>query len=161
MNNIHIDFAADVPAFLPTLAIWHHQQWSHLNPTTFSVNARLTMYQQECQRRVPLMVIAHANGKPAGSARLIENDLAHATPHSPWLASLYVAPPLRKQGIGGLLVQRICQEARRLGYSRVYLFTENKQAFFSRAGWREIEQIDTAGIPVTVMEYAILGLCHK
>ena len=74
--------------------------------------------------RIPLSLLALAEGAPAGTVNLIECD-DPARPHlRPWLAALFVAPEFRGRGIGSALVRALDAEARRLGCKEMYLGTD-------------------------------------
>ena len=73
--------------------------------------------------RVPIAFVAlDDDGGIVGTASLIFDDL-EGDPRNPWLASVYVPPEQRKKGIASALVRTVEDAARRLGYSRLYLFT--------------------------------------
>ena len=70
---------------------------------------------------------------------------------SPWLASVYVAPPHRRQGIGSALIQRIAQEAAALRFERMYLFTPDQERLYTRLGWTVIDRTTYRGYVQVVM----------
>jgi predicted N-acetyltransferase YhbS len=89
--------------------------------------------------RIPLSLVALVDGRPAGTANLIDNDDA-ARPHlHPWLAALVVLPEHRGLGIGSDLVARLLREAERLGYPEVFLGTGTPR-FYARFGAEIIDQ---------------------
>src|SRR4051812_20450451 len=53
---------------------------------------------------IPLTLVAAEGNEPVGSVSLVESDLTGWDHLTPWLASLYVRPDWRGQGIGKLLV---------------------------------------------------------
>lgn len=57
------------------------------------------------------------------------------TPRLAELVALAVAPRLHGQGIGGLIVESIVEEAQRLGVRRLFALTL-REAFFNRLGFR-------------------------
>jgi N-acetylglutamate synthase-like GNAT family acetyltransferase len=54
----------------------------------------------------------------------------------PWLASVFVDPEERGRGIGSQLVEFIMLQARERRFTRLYLFTPDRQTFYQRLGWR-------------------------
>jgi N-acetylglutamate synthase-like GNAT family acetyltransferase len=64
-----------------------------------------------------------------------------------------VEPALRNKGVGSRLVVRAMQEANRLGHNDLYLFTPDRQTFYARLGWREIEKCLYRNYPMSVMQY--------
>ena len=51
------------------------------------------------------------------------------------LRSLVTLPPLRQQGIGGAMVDKMETEARARGARTIYLLTADKAPFFARLGY--------------------------
>ena len=51
------------------------------------------------------------------------------------LRSLVTLPPLRQQGIGGAMVDKMEIEARARGASAIYLLTDGSVAFFAKLGY--------------------------
>ena len=155
-TEFRIDLAADYPHYLEIIAPWHHRQWRHLNPPGDTVDRRLRRYRQECNaKRIPLMVVAHDGERVMGSARLVECDMETHPELSPWLASLYVHPDFRGRGIATALIQRIEQHAHALGHARLYLYTEDGEAFYAPRGWRTLGRETYRGEEVVIMQRAL------
>jgi GNAT superfamily N-acetyltransferase len=70
-----------------------------------------------------------------GSVSVLDEDASAFRDLSPWLASLYVAPPARGRGLGAQLVRAAVDYARGQGVPRLYLFTPDRAAFYARLGW--------------------------
>ena len=145
-----IEYLVDHPSCLPTLAVWHNAQWNYLD-TGVSVKQRQTNLLKHGMRQVPTTVVALSGGTLLGSASLIAHDMDTRLDLSPWLASVYVAPPHRRQGIGSALVQRIVQEAAALRFERMYLFTPDKEQLYTRLGWSVIDRATYRGYAQVVM----------
>jgi len=148
---MQLDFLANHPHFIPTLAAWHQAMWGHLD-TSFTLQdriARLTSHTG-CPA-IPTTVVAFVADEPMGSASLVVNDL-RTHPHlSPFLASVYVAEPYRRRGIAAALVQRVMQDAWTMGVTRLYLITPDQQALYGRLGWQRIEEVTYRGETDTLM----------
>ena len=152
---MNIDYLAEHRKFIPTLAIWHHQEWAYLRPgdTLEARTSRLLMEIGYCQ--IPTTVVAFEGQKLLGSAMLIQHDMDTRMDLTPWLASVFVSPEYRHQGIATALVRRIIDEARALDVSRLYLYTPSAEQFYSRLGWSVVERIRYRNTPVVVMSYDI------
>ena len=160
--NINIEYLADHPTAIPTLACWHHEQWKHLNPGD-SVEQRIGRLQAHLgKEQIPTTFVAVSPSKPLGpqanqenilgSASLIAHDMDTHPELSPWLASVFVAPHARRQGIGTALIRRVIQETRALGLPQLYLFTTpDKKQFYSRLGWSLIERTRYRGYQQILM----------
>lgn len=91
--------------------------------------------------RIPLSLIATADGVPAGTVNLIAHDNSRRPELTPWLAALVVVRKYRGRGIGSALVRRLLSEACRLGISTLYLGTDTPE-FYTRLGAVHHEKVD-------------------
>ena len=145
------------PNLIPTLAKWHHNEWSYLNPS-LTLNERI--YKMEAylsNEIIPSTYIAKENNILLGSSALIEHDMETNKHLTPWLASIYVAEPHRKQGIGSKLVLHAMKEAKKENISKLYLFTPDQENFYKNLGWSTIEKENYHNHNVTIMEVALRG----
>jgi len=85
------------------------------------------------RERLPIAWVAHANGQLLGTGALRVHDLEGREDLTPWLGGVFVGPPFRRQGIGAALCA--AAEARSRAIHTLYLFTLDKQAWYSRLGW--------------------------
>lgn len=135
-----IEYLADHPEFLRTLAEWQHGEWGYLRPGD-TVEARMVRLGGCGERdRIPLTVVAHENGEVRGSASLIPHDMDTRMELTPWLAGVFVAPEHRRRGIGAELVRQIMAEAGRLNVPVLYLYTVHSETFYASLGWSLQEQ---------------------
>ena len=102
-----------------------------------------------------MTLIALDSENPLGSACLLENDMPDRAQYSPWLASLYVDPAHRKQGLATRLISDIIKQAQLLGLNCIYLFTPDQAEFYAKRGWKTIEQRQYHGVNVDIMSYLI------
>ena len=145
------------PNLIPTLAKWHHNEWSYLNPS-LTLNERI--YKMEAylsNEIIPSTYIAKENNILLGSSALLEHDMETKKHLTPWLASIYVAEPHRKQGIGSELVLHAMKEAKKENISKLYLFTPDQENFYKNLGWSTIEKESYHNHNVTIMEVALRG----
>jgi predicted N-acetyltransferase YhbS len=147
---IQYKYLADYPSSIPTLAQWHHTQWSYLD-VGVSASDRAVALGKHGKAQVPTTVVALSGDQLLGSASLIDHDMDSRMELSPWLASVYVDPPYRTRGIGSTLVRRIVVEAQALGFERLYLFTPDKERFYARLGWSVLERTNYRGYAQIVM----------
>jgi len=154
---MHIDYLADHPEFITTLAHWHYEQWNYLCPGD-SAERRIAMLSTHLGReQIPVTFVAVAEQAVLGSASLIAYDMDTRMDLSPWLASVYVAPEHRRQGIGTALVRRVIREAETLGVQALHLYTPDQEPFYARLGWSMIERSEYRGYSQVVMALPIAG----
>ena len=149
---MQIDYLADHPGVITTLAHWLHDQWGHLSPGA-SVERDEARLRTNCNRdRIPLAVVALVDGEPVGVARLVEYDMDIRRDLSPWLSSVFVPAEHRGKGIGTALTRRIMDESKALGVRTCYLFTPDRETFYSRLGWTVLERPEYRGERIVIMK---------
>ena len=150
---MRIDYLANHPEFIATLARWHHDEWAYLRPgDTFE--ARTERLRVVCGRgEIPSVFIAFSDSTLMGSAMLIAHDMETRMQWTPWLAGVYVAPYYRRRGIGSALVERVMACATTHGVKRLYLYTPSAELMYLRLGWTVIERTTYRGANVVVMAH--------
>src|SRR6266436_5129728 len=138
---MRIDYLADHLEMAPLLAEWHHREWAALMPEWSLPQALAELQSHTGRCRIPTTFVALEEGQLLGSASLLESDLDGWDHLSPWLASVYVVPERRGQGIGRQLVVRAVEEARALAVPVIYLFTAGQQGYYERLGWEALERV--------------------
>ena len=97
---MRIEHLAEHRDVIPTLAGWVWDQWGHLLPDETLTTLTARFQQKITPRRIPEIFVALDGDAPVGMASLIEHDLDARPDLSPWLASVYVLPAYRQQGLG-------------------------------------------------------------
>ena len=140
------------PEHLPTLAAWHHQEWPALNPG-LSLEQRIeSMQGYLTDALVPSMFIGLHEGQLAASAAIVACDMDTRPEWTPWLASVYVKPELRRFGLGSSLVRQVMSQTQQAGLPQLYLFTPDQASFYQRLGWQTLQQTLYRDHAVTVMQ---------
>lgn len=148
---MRIEYLADHPELVETLARWHYDEWRDLIPEWSYERTRSELASHDARAAIPTTLLALDEAAPIGSASLVTEDLPEHRFLTPWVASVFVAPAWRGRGVGSALVRRAVDVAGDLGVSKVYLATPGQAAFYRKLGWRE-EPIPAApGRPVMVM----------
>jgi GNAT superfamily N-acetyltransferase len=96
-------------------------------------------------------LIALVRGRLAGICLLVLHELEPAHDYSPWLASLYVAPQFRRNGIARSLVKAIENHARDKGVGRLHLYTVDAEAFYLKCGWAVAERMPSGSGELVLM----------
>jgi N-acetylglutamate synthase-like GNAT family acetyltransferase len=149
--TVQIAYLADTPDRIPLVAEWQHTEWGHLAGAR-TLEQRKERLQDHLQRvALPTTFVAWQHGQPVGCAGLVANDMELLPEWIPWLASVYVLPEVRRQGIGAKLVERVAAEALQLGYPRLYLYTLDQMHFYQRLGWQISHVRFYRGHDMTVM----------
>src|SRR5436309_10812867 len=135
MRGVQISYLIKHPGYIPELAQWLFEQWDSIlgegNP-----DARIKNLMAHMNRdKLPIAWVAHANGQLFGTAALRVHDLEGREDLTPWLGGVFVGAHFRRRGIGAALCARVEDEARSRKIKTLYLFTLDKQAWYSRLGW--------------------------
>src|SRR6058998_2330675 len=135
MRGVQISYLIEHPGYIPELAQWLFEQLDSIlgegNP-----DARIKKLKAHMNRdKLPIAWVAHANGQLLGTAALRVHDLEGREDLTPWLGGVFVGADFRRQGIGAALCATVEDAARSRGMQTLYLFTLDKQAWYSRLGW--------------------------
>ena len=143
------------PDLVEQVSAWGFAEWGHLNPGQTLEQRTVRVRGKMNVDRVPIAFVAlDVEDRIAGTASLIFDDL-EGDPRNPWLASVFVPPEHRKKGIASALVRTVEDAARRLGYSRLYLFTSSAPTLYAGLGWRALELRDYRGEHIQVMDKSL------
>lgn len=154
MPDYRVESLVDYPQFIPTLAVWHQAQWSYLDVGRSAAQRAAALCTHE-RDRVPMTVVAVSAGTLLGSASLIAHDMDTRMDLSPWLASVYVAPSYRRQGVGSALVREIAAHAKALSFPHLYLFTPDRARFYEHLGWHVLEHVRYRGYKQVLMSISL------
>jgi len=141
----------DKPELLETIAHWHQGEWSQLNPGETLEQRIIRMQPFLNDKLIPGMYIAY-DTILYGSAAIVENDMDNRHDLSPWLASVFIIPEYRNQGIGSALVRHVMQQAQQSNIEKLYLYSPDREAFYHKHGWRRIDTENYHGYEVSIME---------
>jgi predicted N-acetyltransferase YhbS len=150
--EVKVEYLADHPAHVPTVAAWQQAQFGYLAPATTLEDRTERLHRSLQKDALPTAFIAlSGSGALLGSAGILPATITHR--HlTPWLSSVYVPDEFRGKGIASALSLRALAEAARLGFERLYLFTPHNETLYARMGWRTFERIEYNGVPLTLME---------
>ena len=108
-------------------------------------------------KQLPIAYVVVNDSKEfIGTFCLKQHDLETYQHLSPWLGSVVVHPDKRNQGIGTFMVRQAEVIAAEKGYTCLYLFTPNKEAWYSKLGWEPVEHMIFKKIPIVVMRKLLI-----
>jgi N-acetylglutamate synthase-like GNAT family acetyltransferase len=148
-DNLTIAPLAIHPEFLTTLAAWFESEWPEWYLSGRG-NALQDLRDFSGLGRLPLGVVAILDGSVVGIAALKAESITSHKHLTPWAAAGLVTPSLRGRGIGLRLVQALEEEARRLGFTRIYCATGSAENLLKRSQWQDIERTNHDGKALTV-----------
>ena len=136
-----IEYLCDNIIFADDVAAWIYNEFIKGIKTDRSYESVLSAIKNCSKTELPIRLVAMADNKCVGTVSIVQNDLK-CREYTPWLASLYVDVPFRKNKIGEQLIDRVKDIAKGLGYSELYLRTEHASGYYRRLGWQFVESCD-------------------
>jgi GNAT superfamily N-acetyltransferase len=135
MNGVQISYLIDYPQYIPQLTQWMFEEWDMMLGEKTS-EARVKKLNAHLNRdQLPIAWVAHADGQALGTAALRVHDIEGHEDLTPWLGGVFVGEQFRRRGVGAALCSVVEEAARSRGTETLYLFTLDKQAWYSRQGW--------------------------
>jgi predicted N-acetyltransferase YhbS len=104
-------------------------------------------------QRKQVALIAKRDGIPVGTCLLVPSEIDPNHSLTPWLAGLLVAPEHRRQGAGEILVRSIEEQARKRGFSRLYLYSDDAIGYYERFGWHVVDRTNWKGFDTALMAH--------
>lgn len=152
-----IEYLIDHKHFIPELGELLFHQFGYLRP-----GCALKDFEERlgnhCNRDgLPITYIALEEGKLVGTFSLRKNDMDTHQHLSPWLGGVFVHPSRRKEGIGTLLVKKAESLCAKQGFKTLFLFTPDQRDWYSKFGWRVVEETIFNGSFVTIMSTALIN----
>lgn len=139
MKKFHITIVnlADEQEYLDEVSNWIWKEWSE------SKGAKLEdiIYRSKYSIKkddIPMMFIAKCQNEVVGVVSLWRNDLLSRQDLFPWMATLYIKENYRNMGIGKKLQFKCIEEAKKMGYEKLYLITEHEN-YYEKNGWKFLE----------------------
>ncbi|MCG8557895.1 MAG: GNAT family N-acetyltransferase [Proteobacteria bacterium] len=148
--DIRIRYLADTQDALATLVDWFVDEWRPYYGSDGPGNAEADLRESMNRDALPICLVAATDaGDIAGCISLKSESISHPE-LTPWGAAFLVAPTYRRQGIGTMLVAALEKEARRLGFSQLYMSTDAATRIVERRGWRAFDTTESLRGTITV-----------
>lgn len=137
MNDpLRIERLLDHPRHLPFVArLVYDEFWAGVEGGLTLDDLERAFGGRAAPGRVLQSLVALDGDRPLGCVHLIDNDDDGQPELHPWLAAMVVVPERRGRGIGSALVRALLDDARRLGFARLWLGTGGP-GFYERLGAR-------------------------
>ena len=134
------------------LAYWHVREWANVFPGWTEQIAVQEFNAQLENSELPATWMAFKDNQLIGSISALLEDAPELNDISgPWLASFYIVPEHRGQGVAQALMAAATQDVLMLGYTQWNLFTPHHEAYYTKHGWLLLEYRHLHGEPVAVM----------
>lgn len=148
---VDIAYLADQASLLPELTRWFEAEWVPYYGPGGPGDAAADLRESMNRDVLPICLVAIDQGRALGTISLKDTSISHPE-LGPWGAALLVSPKRRGEGVGTTLVKALENEARRLGFERLYMSTDAANGILEARGWRAIDTADSLRGPITVYE---------
>jgi GNAT superfamily N-acetyltransferase len=135
-----------------TVARWLYDEWGQHLPDGSISKAEKALSSPPDANGLPVSFLAVDDDEPVGIARLVVDDMETRQNLSPWLASVFVPLQFRGRGIGSRLCERVIEEARRLDFPYIYLFTPDRESFYAQQDWCIFDRTVYRGKDIVIMK---------
>lgn len=156
MAGCDISLLADHPRCTAALARLYHDEWGALLPGVGVEQIGAHIERAANRDAVPLIVLAHVDGRLAGAAELKFRENPDFPEYEHWMGGVIVDPDLRGSGISQLLVEGVKGHAKRLGVARLYLQCEAPLVpLYERRGFVAVRDATHRGLAVVIMVWVV------
>lgn len=156
--QIEIMELAQCPEAVPTVAEWIDNEWAWLSGRTFAQTLQ-RFASPPIENNLPLTLVALQDGVPSGVASLRRfDDAVPVRDVTPWITNVLVPADKRGRGVASRLMQALLSRARALGYSSVWLATEDQQSLYRRCGFQIERSLEIKGHAADIMRIDLAGV---
>lgn len=155
-----IDFLANHPQHLPTVAKWLFDEWGDPANEQWIENAIKSIGKVMSNDSLPVHLLALENDVPVGFIALKFREMPEYPEREHWLGSLYVIHEARGRGIGSALIKEVLKYAEHYNIPKLSLQTEWLDGgVYKSFGWKPVEIVSppSHGLKVLVMERSMGG----
>ena len=149
--DIRIVHLCDAPEAAATLARWFVEEWAPWYGPDGPGDADGDLAECRSRDALPLCLVAlDRDDAVLGTVALKSESVGSELGVGPWLAAFLVGPDNRRHGIGTALVAALEDEARRLGFARIYTSSDAAGGLLTRRGWEPMARTESLRGPLTV-----------
>lgn len=126
-----------------TICKWNYDWWGIRNNNSIEEVESYFKHSLCKKDRLPQTFIGIIDNKVVGMYQIaMTDDLISRPDIYPWLINVYVDKKYRGQGICRELMYTVKENAKKIGLSELYLYTEYK-GLYEKFSWEFIEEIKT------------------
>ncbi len=138
---MNVEYLANHPEFLNEIAEAVFAEWRELCDVNGVDLDRVTavLAERAVTQGIPVAFVVRDDNEWIATGSIKAAEPATKEGVSPWLDMMYVKNHRRGSGTGGLLLRFMEQQAAAMGYTTLYLSTDEAEGFYARHGWAVIE----------------------
>lgn len=149
--RLEITCIARRPDLVPYVADWLWREWWRHEGLS-AEQTRALFSQGQVEVGAPQTLVLLADGVAVGTASLAVQDLDERPDLTPWLAGVFVTPPMRGRGYAYRLLAAFEEACEAASIATAWLYTRRAAGLYLKCGWQVAGTVDRAGRrPVTLM----------
>lgn len=133
------------------IAGWYLSQWNIPFQITIEKTKNLSTNNGEFQVLMTLDDKPISTGGLYNHPGLLDNEPKFKF-YKNWLTLVYTIPKERQKGYGALICNYIQDYSKKMGFEKMYLFTDTAERLYNRLGWTELERLQLGNRNVVIME---------
>lgn len=157
-GSVHFELLAARPQDVRLVAAWLFSEWGDPAKGHSVEQLAEKLRSKISLAALPMHLLAIQQGTPVGFVALKLFEMGSYPEREHWLGSLFVPSAERGYGIGSALIEEVIRRAQNHRVSKLSLQTENLSGgLYLKHGWKPVEQIESDGDQVLVMERDIIS----
>lgn len=136
MGNYKLLNIKDLPGGMDMGFKYYFSKWGSPKSYNFFYDAML--HSSNEATGLPRFYVLQKNNEIIGCCGLVTNDFISRHDLYPWLAGVYIEPAERGKELGNLMMRMVEEEAKKIGFSKVYLTTDH-DGYYEKYGWQRMQ----------------------
>ena len=112
----------DYPSYKEVAIEYIQSKWA--NEDSLKVYENCITHSITTENKLPIWYLMLESDEVIGCAGLISNDFISRMDLWPWICAMYVEEKHRGKSLGKELLLRVKKDARKLGFNKVFLYTD-------------------------------------
>ena len=119
------------------IAETNFNHWKKVNPNlNYNESTGNIIAMKNNIDKLPMGIALVASDEIIGFCTLRENRLKNHLDINPWVCNLIICEKFRGKGYAKQLVNYSCENFKKLGYNKVYAWTDQAPEFYKKTGWK-------------------------
>ncbi len=123
------------------LANIHYNHWVKFNPA-MKLDEAKEKFLSYSTDNLPFGLVLLDKNQIVGFCVLKKENLKKYPELSPWISNLIILPEFRGMGYGTKLMNAAFKELTKLGYKKIYLWTDQAPRFYEKLGYKFEKEIE-------------------
>ena len=118
------------------IADFNYNYWKAFNPElNYDDSTGAILSMKGNVNEFPIGIALVDNNTILGFCTLRENRLINHLDINPWLCNVMIFDDFKGKGYAKIMIDFACQKFKSLGYSKIYVWTDQVPEFYKKLGW--------------------------